>query len=739
MSLYAEPVDTNPIGFFRIFARPLGGTRREITMFRGAPIQLQSLSTSDPFTDSVGSFNLPQVTALDTPGQGDLDWLMPDADIDIVWQNTSHYDFSWRWEGYIASMDFTFQDTDTSISVQMKGALYALDSYRAQPAYPRRPIPYEILIQRGFDQDKYPARLGKLAVSFPSDWDKKVPKFSDPEYLSFLKPWGVSTGQKWTGLTSRSTGAWDPMLTGFVQSLLGNMFDESNSQWTIRNNGFRRPELYLRRPPEDDDPQILNITLGNPGVGISGSRDFTQMANVIYAQGEDLVGIQYSNMQVTPDGQSTYFLPYAWSPQTYPRTGNPDLAKTAMPKELQIKVQTGLDERAAYQVARTQLQRFQEPGLTGSITLTTDPLDNTGRPFPRFLIKAGRTIRIKNLFGIPEGVLVHVTQASVNFSDNIQVSLTYDSKYRDQLTVDEVQARTRDALDPIRSIQLGKFTNTTNDLVLPWSYADGSGCIPSGGGRNSKEFFLEKLPDTAKFPYEEWTKKYPPSKYPNYFIKFGPTNTTNSTKNWAVRSNDTGSLLIYPIKMSQAGTIKLTQIAAYDKNGNVMPVKFHVSIYNNGGVRITDLPQFPQDPEANNIPYLKPPGISVNYGIRQKNPWFKNAWETTMPDGTIPSDNPQAYVPAANANLVTGWGNYFEPAGFWPGRQSRGATRTGMLVDTTAWSYQMDSTQIDLQRPENNKKIEDAGMLFLTIYCDDQGDQPVFFMGRLLRQEAGQS
>ena len=41
-----------------------------------------------------------------------------------------------------------------------------------------------------------------------------------------------------------------------------------------------------------------------------------------------------------------------------------------------------------------------------------------------------------------------------------------------------------------------------------------------------------------------------------------------------------------PIRMSQAGSIRLTQIAAYDKHGEVMPVKFHVSVYTNNGMAV---------------------------------------------------------------------------------------------------------------------------------------------------------
>ena len=243
MTLTAAPVDQNPIGYFRIFARPINGVRREITVFRGAPIQLGTASSSDPFTDTTASLDCPQITIFDAPGRGDLDWLVEDTDIDIVWHNYGSYDFTWSWEGYITSYDFDFNPNGSTFQIQLQGALFALDHYLAQPSYPQQPIPYEVLIRQAFDPTKYPARLSPLKITFPENWKKVVPEFDTPRYLKALKPTGVVAGQNWTGLTSRSTGSWEPMLSGHVQSLLTTMFDEGGSQWTVRNLGKRRPDV----------------------------------------------------------------------------------------------------------------------------------------------------------------------------------------------------------------------------------------------------------------------------------------------------------------------------------------------------------------------------------------------------------------------------------------------------------------------------------------------------------------
>ena len=465
-SLTAYASEQEPLGYFRIFATPPGGYMREITLFRGAPVKVGSVSTQDPFTEVTANLSLSQVTVFDTPGEGDLDWLVPNCDIDIVWQNVGTYDFEWTWEGYIASYQFSLSGSDSTFSMDLKGAFYGLDDYLAIPSFPKRPIPYEILIAQAFDQTEHPSHLGKFRVLWPEDWDTRVPSFNDPAYLSALKPWGVKTGQRWTGMTSRSTGTWEPLLTGHVQSLLSIMFDKGGTQWSIRNRGNRRPELFLRKIPDNSDDRIIEIQLGAPGVTMDGSRDFTQRAGVIYGSGVDEAQIAFSNIQVSPDGRTTYFEPFVSNPRMYPRKNNPRYDPRVKPKETMLQFLQGVDEVSAFTIAQSQYQRFSEPGITGTITLTTDPRTSAGLLVPRLMIRGGQTIRINGLFGIKEGVLAHVTQCTADF-DQLTTTLTYDTKYRDQLTVAEVQERTRDALTPLRALQTGKYANTINDLVLP--------------------------------------------------------------------------------------------------------------------------------------------------------------------------------------------------------------------------------------------------------------------------------
>lgn len=730
MGLTAQIVDLQPVGYFRIFARPPGGVREEITFFRDVPTQVTALSTTDPFGDSGATLTFPQITIWDRPGSGDLKWLVPYTDIDIVWQNTPEYHFQWSWEGFSIDESLTLDATGSSLTLECRGALLQADNYLAAPYYPQRPVPYEILIRETLSPAKRPGlRTKELKMEFPADWHTVVPVFNQPDYMWFLKPWGVTAGQQWTGLTTRSTGAWDPVLSGYVQGLLSVMFDEGGAQWTIRKDIGRKPAMYLRKPPLKSDPNMLVVDLGTPGVEITLSRDFTQSANVIYGQGTDAAGVAFSGMEINNLGDQTYFTPFSAARTVYPTSSNPNYNSNITRKETLLRFPDGMDELAARQLSNAQLMRFADPGYTGSISLKVDPILNTGVTFPRLLIQAGRSILVRGIRGDSSGVQFHITECSINVGEGA-VQLTIDSKYRDQLTVDEVRARTRDALTPLRSLQTGKYSNTVQDLLKPWSYADGSGMIPEG----SKEFFTKKIPDTAAFPWTDWTVQFPPKNpaYSKYYIKIPKADLANAANNW---SGDTANGIFkaaIAVKMAQSGTIRLSQIAAYDRDGHLLPVHFHASVYNNSGVSPRDMPRIP----TGTVKIVKP--ATATYPAGQPQPFFEGAWEKIKPNGAETSD-PGVLFPES-AGFVMGWGNYYELAGYSPGLASRGAPKTGKLEDEQPWSFDTSSMPgFDKYNPANNVNNAGAGVMYVMIYCDAQALQDVYFLGRFFRQEPGTS
>jgi hypothetical protein len=712
---YGEP------GTFRVYVTPPGGTQVDVTLFRDAPTLLPSWGSVDPFGDSVASLTFPAITLMDRPGSGDLSWLVPWADVDIVHFDSRNSPSGWTWEGFMVSEEFG----DGGYSVSCKGALFQGDNFLAKPTFPQRPIPYELLIRQAFDPLTNPSlRTSPLVTIWPDDWSTLVPSSTagtdgqDP--LWFLRPWGVTPGQKWTGLTTRSTGSWDPMLTGHVQTLLSVMYTEDGGQWTIRKRTGRVPALLVRPALRSPQVDTLEVYAGVHGITVSLSRDFTQSANVVFGQGQDLAGTSFSGQQVTSDGTTTYYEPFAALPYVYPAsTANPRFNQSITRKESMLQFPQGLDEIAAREVAASQVRKFADPGYTGTVTLASDPMQYD-RPFSRFLIQAGMSLNVRGLRGTD--LLFHITEVAVSMEEGI-TTLTVDTKFRDALTVQEVRARTRDALDPVKLLQAGKFSVTVQDMIKPWSYTAGSGVIPSGGSQDATEFFTQLVPQNAQFPWTAWTTKYPPKSYPKYYIRLEPANA-NADLNWSGLLRDGLAAAAIPIKLSQAGSIRLSQIAAYDANGNVLPVTFHIGIYGNSGVNPTSMPTLPAALAPLN-----------GHAAGQHYPLFPGAFDQTKPDGTTQSD--MSYLPSAQIDQMVAWGTSTVPAG-WVSTGVGTGVATGKLVDETIWSYDMSNQPgFDKYSVENTSKNSTAGMAYVLIYCDTQGAQPVFFMGRLFRSESG--
>jgi len=716
-------VDVTPLfgesGIFRVYVRAPGQEQIDVTFFRNSPTQINSWSTADPFGDATLELGFPKISMIDRPGSGDMWWLVPWADVDVVHYGEDDKPSGWTWEGFIVSEGIG----DEGVSVQCKGALYLADNYQAKPLYPQRPIPYELLIKQSLDPDSYALRTAPLVTEWPEDWNTTVPSPS-PDTMWFLRPWGVAVGDKWTGLTSRSTGSWEPLLTGYVQSLLSVMYTENGGQWTVRKRPGRIPVLQVRPALRAPLADTLIVYAGGHGVNGSFQRDFTQSANVIYGQGQDLAGTTFSGQQVTSDGASTFYEPFAALPYVYPAADtNPRYLNTYTRKESRLQFPQGIDEIAAREIAANQIRKFADPGFTGTITLKSDPV-RYDVAFSRFLIQAGMSILVKGLRG--SDILFHISECSVSLQEGT-VNLTVDSKFRDALTVDEVMARTRDALDPVRLLQAGKYSTTVQDLVKPWSYASGSGCIPSGGNLDSTEFFTKLIAPNAQFPWTDWTTKYPPKSYPNFYIRI-PPKSSNANQNWSgvLRDGITGAGI--PIKLSQAGSIRLSQIAAYDRDGNVMKVRFHIGIYGAFGISYMAMPQVPTALAA-----------QVGYAAGQRYPFFKDAFEDVRSDGTLVDDDQFTKMAGASDTIIQ-WGNYYEPAGYSPGLATAGSPKTGRLVDESAWSYDLSSAPgFDKYRVEETAKNPTAGMAYVIIYCDDQGANDVYFMGRLFRTEASAS
>lgn len=782
----AARVESGNSGYWMVYAYLPDGTKVDVTTVRGAPTQVSSVSTTDPFGPAAATLVFPAVTMLDAVGTGSLAWLAPENDVDIVWVNADPTFGTvgaarYTWEGYFTSYDYEASSSGSGLTVACRGAMFQMDNYLAKPEYPYRPLPYEVAIrqmfldpQSGHTELRKDLRLNSptlVSAAFPSGWTRTYNASSFAALgASWAVPTGVSNGDKWTGLLTRSTGNWEPCLTGYIQGLLTNMqfsLDDDSAtptgQFTLLLNAGRVPSLKFRpfltsasQAPLSGE-SVLTVDVTWPGVEFQATKDYSQRASVVYSQGSASSGVVHSGMQVSYDGQITTYTPAAWNNNVYPQLdSNASLDLTVMRKEVKVDFEDGMTRAQTRTAANAYLKRFADPGVTGTLTLNTDPLTQAGRPYPRWIIQAGCTIQVKGLFGSSAGVLFHVTEATIG-QDGAAV-LTVDSKYRDQLTVDQVMLRGRDSLIPFRAISTaGNYAPKVPDLLYPWSYATGAGVIPEWradpvANAAQKSIFARAVDELnanpaahgfvdvaeqVEFPWTPYTTLYPPSSYPQYYIRVPARSTTNSDYNWAQRNYDPsltraqnlaawtgGTGQTYRVKLAAKGTIRMIQFAAYNADGTVKQVPFHVSFYGYSGVTYQKMPMIPAGATL-------PSGVS--YGNGQHYPFFAEAWEKINPNGTTPTDT-QQLVAADGGSFLAGWGTFYERAGYSPGSSANGDSVTGRLQDEVgfSWDFTTDANRINPTLAYASQLGADV-WAYVMVYCD-ASTTDTYFLGRLWAQ-----
>lgn len=715
-------IDTDTtFGYWRVWFYPAGagGPVKDVTFFRNAPTTISSLSTSDPFGPSTATLEFPAITLLDQIGGRDLAWLSPETDVDIVWVDYGTETVSYRWSGYAESFEYQSGDVGGGLQVTCRGALYQSDMWLAKPEYVYQPIPYETAIARQF-ADRADSRLGSLSVEWPSWWSKKFSVAEYESYPLYLRPVGLEDGAVWSGYVTRSTGSFDQVLTGYVQGLLSNMHTEYG-QFTIMLGPGRTPVLRHRNRLSAPDAGTFVVSVLQPGVSVQATLDYSQRMNVVYGQGKALNGATFSGMRVSADGTRITHEPFAYRSSVHPIALNDWFDRRVMRKEANLSFHEGVSEAEAKEIAKSHLLRFADPGVTGSITLFTDPVRDRSL-VSRNLITAGSSIQVTGLFGMPEGVLFHVTEATTGPEET---TLTVDSKYRDQLTVQEVRARTRDSLVPVRLLTVGQYKPNIPDMLFPWSYADGSGFVP----KSSVPLF-QGAPDSLTFPWEDWTRQRPPKspQWSDCYMRIGPA-SQNADGNWANMRGGSADFKPFPVRMSQAGEASVLQVAAFDENGSILRIPFHVSIYRTNGVTYSAMPMLGIDDEADYPPYA----------AGQHYPFFRRAWEQFDENGV--ALNPETGRAVTTAQLIVGYGNYYEKAGYWPSTSADPlATASGLLVDESGFSWDLTDAVygVDPQRSaDENLRDPNRADLQVMIYADAQAEREAFFLGRIYRKEPG--
>lgn len=146
---------------------------------------------------------------------------------------------------------------------------------------------------------------------------------------------------------------------------------------------------------------------------------------------------------------SAYIAPLAIDPRVEPflyhangsiKGPNPQFDKSIMRIETYNNYGENSSKREAQISALNELKRNADPGVFGTLTLNVDPEEGS-----RFEMRAGQNVFYRGYGG--EGTLLHITEANVNIESGT-VTLTVDSKARDNQTVSAMRERDRAVGEP---------------------------------------------------------------------------------------------------------------------------------------------------------------------------------------------------------------------------------------------------------------------------------------------------
>jgi len=624
---------------FEIYASTYDGNYMEITEVRDVPVIIEQLDFADPFGPQSALLRFHGISIMEKVTLDEFPWWFEGAEIDIIAKGAYGNTYDWIWEGHLVSEEID----ELTRAWSVKGALMQADDFLQKPVLRKRPVPMEYEIARVFDSTLHPTLKTKpLKIEWPDDFDIifQPETFQDwrDNYLTIDK---LELGQKWSGFATRDVASWQYGIE-YSQSLLENMITPNGDKWTIKHSSDRQPVLAVRPTQLKDISTTYTLYAGVPGVALGTfSRDYTQVENVIYGEGVGTDGQVFTGLKMNADLTMDYD-PFA-------------SATSTLRRESRISFQQGMSHAMAKKAAEHRLEIMKDPGYVGSFTLTSDPFKD-GVPFSRFLIQAGETVLVSGLLG--QDIKFHITNVSVSMTD-LSVTITVDSLCRDAVTVDEVKARTKDPLDPVRLLALGQFQPQVPDPILTWNLFDYAGCIPMQGWDVIKE-------SKEGFPWKDATQKLPPKDYPDSYVKLN--NGPEKNDNWTGSSDDKP----IPVYVGQAGSINLTQLAIYNADGEVVPATFHLSFYDREDITTDDMPMIP--------------GTDDHY------PFFENAFEKVQLHGAEFED-PSDYDNAPGVNRLAGWGNGYARAGYYPELSTNTEhPPTGLLSSSDSWSY--DSTKL---------------------------------------------
>jgi hypothetical protein len=292
---------TEVVGWYQIV---IGG--KDVSFFRNSRPIVNSIIDAEPFGSISASIVFPQITIFeDFSVANGLEWLKnnPDIEIYLVDQNGSRLET--LFEGFITEPAVIADSSNVNLTITALGALFESDYWLAQP------------------------KLNNATKTVENHIAERLNSVHRKRFASF------NPNLTSTGITLVHYGAWEKVLTGFVQELLAHTTsDDGMNQWTLTLNPGRLPTLKLK----DRTTVNWTITPGTPGIEIDVKKDLMGAPTTIYGRGTSVDESAksyamrgYGNLKLPgflPEGNSYFGFCFS-NPALYLSLGSTDSSTTS--------------------------------------------------------------------------------------------------------------------------------------------------------------------------------------------------------------------------------------------------------------------------------------------------------------------------------------------------------------------------------------------------------------------------
>lgn len=510
---------------------------KDVTYFRSHPTEPGAWSSNEPNGDAATSLHFPQISWFERPGRGKLRWLDGGKDVNI---HLVRPDGSRKvlFEGLVVGVSLDGQGI--GVTVDVLGVLYQADhSPYIQELYKRnrdigRAIKHIMdgTVSRHFLPCNAPVtgirtnnrgsggpRLTQgvqdlLATAFTStgtnQWTITNLPGRRPRVLlkdRSTRHWNMAMGhpglslrlsddfQQAVGIVygsgvSPDGGAWVnakypgirideapifPLPVGqvFVAGDSHTGFDALADEMRTRGHTMDSDDTYAAS--DEDEIRDAQRRAGITVDGVVGGQTWAALFGV----GGSVPSLDGAH--IAPLAAITWNVRLLETPDGSIKGRNPKYDKSKLAIGRLVEYGEGVTKKQGKAFARGEIQPRldKDPMWVGSATLTMDPEEGS-----RWEMRAGENLYVRFMYpppkrrGLDDGLLLHISQASVTPGGEVSLELSYLG--HDMTTLAAIKRRNKENKDPARRGpgSMIRTSRISRDTIVPWDSEAGGGKIP---------------------------------------------------------------------------------------------------------------------------------------------------------------------------------------------------------------------------------------------------------------------